>query len=181
MARYKVLRGVANSLAHSFTSLMNYVGNDYVMGHLLRGARNTGEATLTVDVLTGAASPPALLSREVAASIRGYYEWFPKLVVSNKSDMRFIRAARLLVSFDLSKRRPVRNAPDLEESPYVCRVEIEDDRGRLWSSEMRDWWYPEPKVSSKRRDSTRRVRRISRLGQLIRSVWSSGMHEAPAG
>ena len=179
MARYKVLRGVANSLAHSFTSLINYVGTDYVLGHLLRSARNTGETTLTVNVLSGAASPSALLSREVAASIRNYCEWFPKLVVCNKSDMRFVRAARLSVSFDLSKRRPVRDASELEESPYVCRVEIEDDRGKIWSSEVRDWWYPKPEVSRKRRGSTRRVRWISRLGQLIRSVWSSGTHEAP--
>ena len=181
MARYKVLRGVANSLAHSFTSLMNYVGNDYVMGHLLRGARNTGEATLTVDVLTGAASPSTLLSREVAASIHRYCEWFPRLVVSNRSEMRFVRAARLSVSFDLSRRRPVRNAPELEESPYVCRVEIEDDRGRFWASEIRDWWYPEPEVPPKRRVDTRRVRWVSRLGQIIRSVWSSGKHKVPAG
>ena len=181
MARYKVLRGVAQSLAHSFTSLMNYVGNDYVMGHLLRCARETGEASLTVDLLTGSASPPALLSRDIGGAVRSYCERFPKLVVNHKSDMQFVRAARLLVSFDLSKRRPVRHAPDLEESPYVCRVEIEDDRGKTWSSEVRDWWYPEPVLSPKRRGHTRRLRWVSRLGQIIRSVWSSGVSDAPAG
>jgi hypothetical protein len=31
MPRYKVLKGVAHHDGHSFTSLMNYVGNDYVM------------------------------------------------------------------------------------------------------------------------------------------------------
>jgi hypothetical protein len=181
MARYKVLRGVAHSLAHSFTSLMNYVGNDYVMGHLLRRARDTGEATLRVDVLTGWASPPALLSHEIAGSVRRYCEWFPKLVASHKSDMQFVRAARLSVSFDLSKRRPVRHAPDLVESPYVCSVEIEDDRGKTWSAEVRDWWYPEPELSLKRRGHRRRVRWVLRLGQMIRSVWSSGVSDWPAG
>ena len=160
---------------------MNYVGNDYVMGHLLRRARNTGEATLTVDILTGSASPPALLSQEIAGSVRHYSEWFPKLVASHKSDMQFVRAARLSVSFDLSKRRPVRDAPDLEESPYVCRVEIEDDREKIWSAEMRDWWYPEPESSPQSRGHTRRVRWVSRLGQMIRSVWSSRVSDAPAG
>jgi hypothetical protein len=181
MARYKVLRSVAHSFAHSFTSLMNYVDDDYVMGHLLRRARKTGEATLTVDILTGSASPPALLSQEVAGSVRHYCEWFPKLVVSHKSDMQFVRAARLAVSFDLSKRRPVRDAPDLEESPYVCRVEIEDDQEKIWSAEMRDWWYPETESSPEGGGHTRRVSWVSRLGQMIRSVWSSRVSDARAG
>jgi hypothetical protein len=148
MARYKVLRSVAHSFAHSFTSLMNYSGNDYIMGHLLRRARETGEASLIVDILTGSATPPTLLSPEIGNSIRGYCEWFPKLVANHKSEMQFVRAVRLSVNFELNKRRPVRHAPDLEESPYVCRVEIEGDRGKTWSAELRDWWYPEAEASS---------------------------------
>jgi hypothetical protein len=181
MAQYKVLRGVANSFAHSFTSLMNYVGNDYVMGHLLRRARETGEAVLNVDLLAGSDSPSALLTSEVAGSVRRYVEWFPKLVIRHKTEMQYVRAARLSVTFELSTRRPVRHAPDLEESPYVCRVEIEDDRGKVWSSEVRDWWYPEPELSSKRRGHTRRTRWISRLGQVIRSVWASRARRALSG
>jgi len=29
MARYKVLKSVAHNIGHSFTSLMNYAGDDY--------------------------------------------------------------------------------------------------------------------------------------------------------
>ena len=69
MARYKVLKSVAHSFAHSFTSLMNYSGDDYVMGHLLRRAEDIGEPALAVDVLTGKAEPGALLTRDVAQSV----------------------------------------------------------------------------------------------------------------
>ncbi len=77
------------------------------------------------------------------------------------------------VTFELSKRRPVRLAPELEESPYVCRVQIEDDRGKTWSAELRDWWFPQSEVSSTREGRRRNLRSaVSRLGQIIRSVWS---------
>jgi hypothetical protein len=53
MARYKVLKSVAHSLGHSFTSLMNYAHDDYVMGHILRFARASNRDTLIIDLMTG--------------------------------------------------------------------------------------------------------------------------------
>ena len=61
MARYKVLKSVAHNIGHSFTSLMNYADDDYVMSHILRFARNTGRDTLTLDFVRREAGPPELL------------------------------------------------------------------------------------------------------------------------
>jgi hypothetical protein len=77
VARYKVLKSVAHSFGHSFTSLMNYRDDDYVMGHLLRRARQVGEGTLVVDILGRTAAPAALVTRPVAASLESYSTWFP--------------------------------------------------------------------------------------------------------
>ena len=30
---------------------------------------------------------------------------------------------------------------------YVIRVEIDDNRGKTWVVELRDWWFPEPPYS----------------------------------
>lgn len=38
MSSHKALKSVVRSVADSFTSLMNYSGDDYVMGHLLNAA-----------------------------------------------------------------------------------------------------------------------------------------------
>lgn len=51
MAKRKVLKSVARSVADSFTSSMNYRTYDYVMGHILNAVRETGETTLHVDLL----------------------------------------------------------------------------------------------------------------------------------
>jgi hypothetical protein len=171
MARYKVLKSVAHSIGHSFTSLMNYGGNDYVMGHLLRRARETGDEQLMVDLLTGIAGPKSLLTAEVATSIANYCQWVPRLVENHKTQMAYVRAARMSVTFDLKVRRPVRYASAFEESPYVCRVEIEDDRGKIWAAEIKDWWYPEAGTPQWNASEGRLVSIIERLDQIVRTIW----------
>jgi hypothetical protein len=168
MARYKVLKSVARRFGHSFTSLMNYRGDDYVMGHILRRAREVGDDTLLVDILRGEATPRSLLAKDVAASVSSYCDWFPNLVAAHRTEMKYIRSARMSIRFDLSTRRPLRHSPSFIESPYTCRVDIEDDRGKLWSAEIRDRWYPEAGTVGV--GAGRTV--VERLGQLIRSIWS---------
>ena len=146
---------------------MNYSGGDYVMGHLLRRARETGEGTLEVDVVRGTGSPATLMAEPVAAALARYAEWFPKHVASAGSAMDLIAGARMKIEFDLSRSRPARYAPMHAESPYVCRVDIEDNRGIVWSAELKDWWYPE--AGEPALDGLPTV--VRRLGQAIRSIW----------
>jgi len=160
---------------------MNYSGDDYVMGHLLRRARETQVGRLDVDVLARAATPSALLTREIGASVERYCDWFPTLIANHETEMRFVRSARLSLEFDLSTRRPVHHAPGLEESPYICRMEIHDDRGRLWSAEFRDWWFPESDASTSGNLRRSRQSIVIRFGQIIRSVWSRAGFIALAG
>ncbi len=166
MARYKVLKSVAHSFGHSFVSLMNYRDHDYVMGHLLTQARLTRQPSLLVNILTGDAAPASLLSRPVADSVRRYCDWFPDLVIRHGTELRYIRSAGMEITFNLQIERPVKGAAHLVESPFVCRVAIEDDRGKQWVAEIRDWWFPEATgptgMAAKRRP--RFIRRL--LGRL---------------
>ena len=73
MARYRVLKSVAHNIGHSFTSLMNYEGDDYVMGHLLRFARRTKLETVTINFVTGEAGPPELLSEPLSTIPARYF------------------------------------------------------------------------------------------------------------
>jgi hypothetical protein len=59
MPRFKVLKGVAHNIGHSFTSLMNYSVDDYSMGHILRYARETEIDTLVLDFVIGQATRQA--------------------------------------------------------------------------------------------------------------------------
>jgi hypothetical protein len=144
MARYKVLKSVAHSLAHSFTSTLNWGDADYVMGNLLRRAREIGVGTLTIDLVSGAAEPPELCTPPVQRAVAKYTDWLRRLVNSHGSDMQYVKGATLTVRYDLAVARPAQFAPTELESPYECSSTITDDRGTAWSASLRDWWVPEP-------------------------------------
>jgi len=150
MARYKVLKSVAHSLGHSFTSTLNWDGDDYVMGNILRHARKVGEGILKIDLMNGKAMPPSLLIPSVERAARRFADRLPQLIASHGSDMRYVHSAVMLIAYDLQTKRPSPYTTSELESPYVCRVEITDDRGKVWSAELRDWWVPEPERSKSR-------------------------------
>jgi hypothetical protein len=188
MARYKVLKSVAHSIGHSFASTLNYDTDDYVMGHLLRRAREVREPTLLVDLLTGEAGPGALMTAPLQRAVARYVAWLPDLVHRHFSDMVFVSGARMTVQFDLAVERPNRYAPACRESPFVIRVEIEDDRGKRWVAEQKDWWFPEPpeplRIPLRRRTLLRRVREwIHRLrfGTPLQIAVSSSLTRAWSG
>ena len=170
MAKYKVLKSVAHSFAHSFTSALNYRNDDYVMDHILRRARETGEGTLWLDMLSGEAGPPSLLTKPIAESLSAYSTRFPELVASHKTNIAYVRSARMTVAYDLSTTRPVSYAAQFLEWPYRCRVEIEDDRGKVWSAELEDWRSPEAGWVDAHAGGTLQ-RLFSRFAEFVRRMW----------
>lgn len=140
MPKRKVLKSVARSVADSFTSLMNYFEDDYVLSHIVAAGRDSGESNLHVDLISGEARPEELLTSQVRRSIDFYHHDFPKLVKRSGADMGFIVSAELKLEFDLSTSRPSPPAPRINESHYVCTCTIVDDRGRRHSAELRGWW-----------------------------------------
>jgi hypothetical protein len=102
MARYKVLKSVAHNIGHSFTSLMNYAGDDYVMGHILRFARRTEHDTLTIDFVKREADPSELLAPPISEVPARYTEWFWDLVQRHGSDRSLVQSATLTLRYDIA-------------------------------------------------------------------------------
>jgi len=141
MPRYKVLKGVAHNIGHSFTSLMNYADDDYSMGHILRFARETGFDELALDFITGEGQPLALLRRPISKLPDWYTKMFWNMVERSGSDRSLVQAATLTLRYDLVK---LRSSPI--EAPYICDVSILDNRGKRYSSHFEGWWYVEKKM-----------------------------------
>ena len=89
MTSHKPLKSVSQNFGHSFISLMNYIDNDYFLGHLLKQARKTILNRLEVDILKNTASPELLLTDTICRSIEYWNKWFPDLVKSSGSTMDF--------------------------------------------------------------------------------------------
>lgn len=145
MTSHKPLKSISHNFGHSFISLMNYINDDYFLGHLLKQARTTKRNRLTVDILKNIAEPNELLTDQIKSSIEHWNKWFPTLVESSGSTMEFVSSAIMTIEFDLEQTRPYLGDKDYLESPFVCEVVIIDDRGKEYKRKLEDWWYPETK------------------------------------
>jgi hypothetical protein len=141
MASHKTLKSVVRGLAESFTSLMNYVADDYVMGHVVYAAWASGATGFRVNLLTGATDPSPLLVWQVRESVSRLVKWLPDILRRSNSSLAFVREAELEITVDPTTRR--RCANGFCESPFSCTVRIVDDRGKVYLYCIQDWWYPE--------------------------------------
>jgi len=145
MTSHKPLKSVSHNFGHSFISLMNYINDDYFMGHLLKQAHKTKCSKLTVDILKNIVEPSELLTDQIKSSIEHWNKWFPILVETSGSTMDFISSATMTIEFDLRQTRPYASNFDYLESPFTCEITIVDDRNKEYKHKHEGWWFPETK------------------------------------
>jgi hypothetical protein len=138
--KYKVIKSAAHNLGHSFTSLMNYRADDYVMSYLARAALYSQSAELRVDLLSGAAAPAVLVEPPTSESISAYAAWLPKLLESHGVRPSAIISAGMLLRFQLDRVSDDRGFPGNFELPFTCEVVLGDDRGREHVGRVKGWW-----------------------------------------
>ena len=145
MISHKPLKSVSHNFGHSFISLMNYVNDDYFLGHLLKQARIINFGRLEVDILKNTAEPMDLLTPPILDSIGYWNKWFPSLVESSGSTMDYVSSAKMTIAFDLKKTRPYLHDNKYTENPFICEITIIDDRGKIYQHTHEGWWFPESK------------------------------------
>jgi hypothetical protein len=143
MISHKPLKSVSHNFGHSFISLMNYINDDYFMGHLLKQARKTNKNKLTVDILKNVAEPTELLTNQIKSSIEHWNKWFPTLIKNSGSTMDFVKSATMTIEFDLLQSRPYLGNSKYLENPFICEIVIIDDRDKEYKRKHEGWWYPE--------------------------------------
>jgi hypothetical protein len=140
--KYKTLKSAAHNFGTSFASTLNFAAGDYIMSHLARRALASGQTEMSVDILTGAVSPPELVGPPVGESIADRLRWFPTLLASQRIDPSGVREARMRLVFDTARCTtpgPV-NGFAVCEVPFDCWVTLLDDRGRTHVGHFRRWW-----------------------------------------
>ena len=145
MKSHKPLKSVSHNFGHSFISLMNYINDDYFLGHLLKQVRKTNINKLSVDILKNVAEPTELLTAQIKSSIEHWNKWFPTLVESSGSTMDFVSSATMTIEFDLQQTLPHSSDTEILQSPFACEIIIIDDRGKEYKHKHEGWWYPETK------------------------------------
>jgi hypothetical protein len=147
MAKYKTLKSVAHNIGYSFISTMNYNKDDYALGHIQKQMKLTGLNKIEIDLLTISTKPVEILTEPIQKSIEDYVNWLPSLVKDSKSDLQFVKEAKLIIEFNFSQSRICSFAPEYTENPYICVSTIIDDRGKEYRYEFKDWWISDALVN----------------------------------
>jgi hypothetical protein len=142
MPSHKTINSIVNSLTESFTSLMNYSGNDYILGHIVSNAWKTKDNLIEIDFIKKEYTNNKLVNKFVEKSIKGYINGFEDLVERSNSSMAFIINAKMTIEVDGSIKYPIKNGRYFE-SPYKCSTEIIDEKGKRYYFEKKGTWYPE--------------------------------------
>ena len=138
--KYKNIKSAAHNVADSFASSLNYDSDDYVMSHLARSVIETGERELTIDLLSGAGVPPALLPQPVARSVARSAEWFSRNLQRQRIDPERIRSATMRFIFEDARVSDDVGFPNHKEIPFDVWVMIIDDRNVEHVAHFRRWW-----------------------------------------
>ena len=131
------------------------------MSYLARAALRTGMPELHVDLVSGVAGPPELLSPPVAASIQNRVEQFPRHLRAEGTDPAKVRQASLAIRFELTEHRFPPDLADLGGAisiPFSATVRILDDRGVEHVGEHRGAWATEPREPGQREPTQHRRR-----------------------
>lgn len=136
MPSRKPLKSVARSVADSFTSLMNYFDNGYVLDHLVEAAHTSRKTKLEVDLLRSTAGPPELLTEPVRKSVEYYCAGFSELVERSGSDPSMVTSATLTVEIQLDGPQALPRS----RTRVDCTTTIVDDRGKAYETVLTQAW-----------------------------------------
>ena len=129
MPRYSVLKSVAHNFAHSFVSVMNQVGNDTTMCHLVRRSRRTKRRVFRVDVLKRSLGPTDLVTTRIARAVGSYCDDFGRLITRGGAALDMVSQARLVVRIAHGR---VIGAPSRQlHARITAEMTIVDDRGKV--------------------------------------------------
>ena len=128
MAKYKVLKSVAHNTGHSLLGATNWYADAFPFHHITRTMQGAGVAQARVNLLTGAVSPATIAKLEVAQ-----FGELGQIVLRN-----------LLLAEGWSTAQMTRAEFFLDLEAHECRVEIEDDRGKLHVGNVVDWGFRWP-------------------------------------
>jgi hypothetical protein len=140
MAKYRVLRSAAHNYGASFISVMNMISDDYAICEFVRTAKRIGLDELRVNLLTGAAEPPTLVSQAFARSIAGYVDGFGAHIQRSGSALDMISSAELTVTLAWSRAVGRPDADGVLRARLHCAVSIVDDRGVRHDGETSEAW-----------------------------------------
>ena len=137
--KYRVLKSVAHNIGHTFTSLLNYRADDYIIEHIFKIAKKKGISIIKVDFLNEKIEPVDFDQAPIRDSISSYHNALERIFQAQRCELAKVKSCKLIIEFDLNTIR-ILDRTKIEICDYKCRVSILDDRGKENMASVREWW-----------------------------------------
>ena len=144
MPRRRELVGVARALADSFVSRNNDIGGYWAVGKLYAHAQRTRSAQIELDLRLGNLMPA---DQQFDGMAREFRRKLQAQLFGHKLPSAWVKQATMKIVF------PSTDAASTNLGEFVCRVEFEDDRAKVFAVSITGAAWPHDQ--SKERQSTR--------------------------
>jgi len=140
MPSSKKLKSIAHNTAHSYLSLMNYDGKEYIVERLFQIAKQSKQTNILINILKPSIEPAVYATVEIIDSLIYLKRDFERLLSAEMFSIDDIKSASIRVDFDLEGTKQSDNVPGLELPRYKCTSEIVDLNGKSHLKEVVEWW-----------------------------------------
>lgn len=121
MAKRKEFAGIVNSVVSSFVSRNNDLEGYWALGRLYKLALECGANAVSLDLFSGRMTPSWSLGTVVTEA---YRNMLLSLTAKAGIPNEYVSSAEIAIVFG--------ERPGVAETPFVCRLSVVDDRGRLY-------------------------------------------------
>jgi hypothetical protein len=128
MAKYKILKSVAHNTGHSLLGATNWYDGQFPFQHLSQAMRRAGVGRVELDLLDARLEPSTVHGPQV-----DQFAELGKIILGD-----------LLAGEGWSSDRVRRATFFLDLDARACRVELEDDRGKVHLGNVVDWGFQPP-------------------------------------
>ena len=140
MPTRRVLKSVAHDVSEALISRNDDVSGYWALGQLLSHALTTRIGSFTIDLTCGASSPP--LTGSVVSTLPSVWsELFWKNVEHQRLHRALVARASADLHIDFARQRDSTRGA-VPEYHLTCRVDLEDDRGKVYSRSVNAWCSP---------------------------------------
>jgi len=140
MPSIKKIKAIAHNTAHSYLSLMNYDGAEYIVERLFQIAKNTKQTNIKINILKPAIEPVVYETPEIINSLKYLKCNLEQLLKAEAFTFEDIQSATISIDFKLEETKQSENVPGLELPKYKCESEIVDLNGKVHKKEIVEWW-----------------------------------------
>ena len=138
MPKYKMLRGVAHNLGHSFLSLMNYLKYDYCLDYLYAISRIKNINSVEIDFLDCRLHPKYFDLRELICSVHDYRGRFYMGLANMKISPAEIKSVKMRIKFDNKIKKTTKSHKFRDKAHAEVLIKLKN--GKEYSNKFEEYW-----------------------------------------